>query len=117
MVIVRSSPSASKTDTSTTTVPPSGTVTSSIGSIVGAELGGASTVTISVSLEVNSPSEAVSSSTYTPTELKVAVVERALALPNVTSPGPTCLFQVWVSTLPSGFPSSVTEPSSTAGPG
>ena len=45
-----------------------------------------------------------------PATLNVAVVSMALALPNVTVPGPETVVQLVVSEPPTGRPSSVTVP-------
>src|SRR5947209_2515132 len=55
-------------------------------------------------------SVAVKRSTYPPDAEKLAVVFRALTLPNVTVPGPLTFDQVFVSVLPAGKPSSVAVP-------
>src|SRR5438445_1618343 len=57
------------------------------------------TVIVAVSLTVNWPSLAVSASTYVPAAEKVAVVEAAFGLANVTVPGPLDLLQEIVSAL------------------
>jgi len=67
------------------------------------------TTMVTVLDELNAPSEAVSCKTYVPEVEKLAVVDRALPLPNVTVPGPLDFDQVVVS-VPDGKPSSLAEP-------
>jgi hypothetical protein len=69
------------------------------------------TVTVKSSVEANALSLPVNLSTYVPVALKLAVVFNALALPNVTVPGPLTVLHVVVN-VAGGFgnPSSVAVP-------
>src|SRR5512134_2877500 len=73
----------------------------------------ASTVTRRSSKLLNSPSLAVTRSTYTPGAEKVAVVDTAEGSTKVTAPGPRTLVQVVVLSAP-GRPSSTIVPASNA---
>jgi hypothetical protein len=72
-----------------------------------------STWTVAESLPASSPSVAVSVSTYVPPAEKVAVVVKALGVPNVTLPGPLVLVHT-VDTAVLLRPSSVKDPESSA---
>src|SRR5882762_426885 len=69
---------------------------------------------VTLSLDVSSPSLAVSVSTYVPTVEKVAVVIGAAALVKVTVPGPLVLLHKEVSGDAVSTPSSTTLPASAA---
>jgi hypothetical protein len=77
----------------------------------GGSLPGFATISTS-SLAESSPSVAVSRSTYVPGAPNVAVVAALAASPKTTPAGPLTTLQAEVSDEPSGFPSSLTEPTS-----
>jgi hypothetical protein len=73
------------------------------------------TVTLTSSLALSVPSDAVSRSTYDPATVNVAVVVSAAGVPNVTVPGPLTLVQAFVTDAGGlGNPSSVTVPTKLA---
>jgi hypothetical protein len=74
-------------------------------------------VTVTSSFALRAESLALSRKTYVPAAPNDAVVEVALALANVTVPGPLILLQVEVSVEPCGKPSSVAVPLSVADEG
>ena len=63
-------------------------------------------VTVTVSAAERSPSDAENCSTYTPAAPNVAVVDTCDGLANSTTPGPDTRDHAYVSTLPTGLPSS-----------
>ena len=73
---------------------------------------GGFTVIVTESLTVNSPSVAVSASSYAPGAENVAVVAGAFGFPNATVPGPLTLLHTVVKA-----PSSVATPASVAAAG
>ena len=74
------------------------------------------TVMVTVLLPVSAVSDALSCSTYVPAVVKVAVVFKALTLPNDTAAGPLDIDHVVVSE-PEGKPSSVAVPLNVADDG
>ena len=67
------------------------------------------TVMVTVLVLFSALSEALSCNKYVPAVVKLAVVLKALTLPNVTAPGPLDIDQGVVS-VPEGKPSSVAVP-------